>query len=119
LSAGLYLRDQIRLEAAMDTPSADLAARMVTAYEAKRQTGQVWVSAEGAKVRYIEIVDASRMKSLPGLDVQTLGTKIAPLIQALAASGAGAQSQSAAAPKPSGAIVIQGLAGGPKELPKR
>jgi len=109
LSAGLYLRDQIRLEASLDTPSAELAERMLAAFEKSRQPDQVWVSTEGAKVRFIQIVEAKSLKSLPGFDPQLMGSKIAPLIQSLAASNVGAQSANAGPSKPTGAIVIQGL----------
>ena len=127
VSIGLYLREQIRMEALLDAASPDMAERMLAAYrqaEAKQggkdpMGGQVWATIEGAKLRFIQIVEASRLRDVPGLDATTaklIGSQIAPLIQALA--GSGSRSASAAAPKPAqGAIVIQGLAGGPKELP--
>ncbi len=117
LSAGLYLRDQIRMEAALDAPSPELAERMLAAFEknSKSQGEQVWVSAEGAKLRYIEIVEGSRVNAMTGLD--TIAPKMVPLIRALAASEVTRQPAAAPTAKPAGPIVIQGLAGGPKELP--
>jgi hypothetical protein len=120
LSAGLYLRDQIRIEASLDAPSPDLAERMLAVYEkagANRQGEQVWVTAEGAKLRYIEIMEANHLKSMHGLDM--IAPQIGPLIRALATSGSAQQSATAAASKPAVPIVIQGLAGGPKELPAK
>jgi hypothetical protein len=130
ISVGLYLSDQIRMEAALEAQSPEMAGRMLAAYqekEAKQQSGkepmgQEWITAEGATVRFIEIVEASRLKGLPGFDAATaqkMTTQIAPLIQALAGIGSARQSDSAAAPTPAaqGAIVIQGLDGGPKQFP--
>jgi hypothetical protein len=127
LSVGLYLRDQIRMEAVVDTLSPDTAERMLAAYQAKQQSvrapiGQEWVTAEGSKLRFIEIVEASRLKSLPGFDAATaqMAPQIAPLIRALAGMGAAPQSDGAAASQPAqGAITIQGLAGGPREIPAK
>jgi hypothetical protein len=122
LSVGLYLRDQIRLEAALEAPSPETADRMLAAYqqmEAKRQGardpmgGQVWATVDGAKLRFILIVEPSRLKDLPILDpatAQMIGPQITPLIQALAGLGSAPRSASATSPKPAqGAIVIQGL----------
>lgn len=131
-SLGVYLRDQIRAEAALDAPSAEMAERMLAAYQqiqAKQPAGKdplgghVWVATEGAKLRFIKIIEASRLNQVPGLDAATaqmIGPHIAPLIQALAGLGSSAQAQTAAPPKPAQrAIVIQGLEGGPKELPTK
>ena len=76
LSVGLYLRDELRLEAVLETPSPDMAARMLASYremEAKRKVkdpmeGQIWAVAEGANLRFTEIVDASHLKSATAMD---------------------------------------------------
>jgi len=118
------------MEASLDAPSPDVAERMLAAYqqaEAKRPAPkgrQVWVTVEGAKLRYIEIVELSRLKDLTVLDASTaqmLGPQIAPLIQALTGLGSAQGSAAAPSPKPAqqGAIVIQGLDGGPKEIPAK
>jgi len=130
ISLGVYLRDQLRMEASLDAPSPDVAERMLAAYqqaEAKRPAPkgrQVWVTAEGAKLRYVEIVEFSRLKDLTILDdstAQMLGPQIAPLIQALSGLGSAQGSASVPSPKPAqkGPIVIQGLDGGPKEIPAK
>ena len=117
LSLGLYLRDQIRLEVALETPSPDIADRMLAAYHQKPQGGnsimggQTWLTAEGAQLRLIEIVEARGLKEIPGLDdglAQMIGPQMAQLIQTLANSAPG--TAAAATPKRApGAIVIQGL----------
>jgi len=120
LSVGLYLRDQIRVEALIDAPSVEIANRMVAAYRQPRGGSQTWVTAEGTQVRYIEITEASRLKDTTVFDAATarmIGSKIAPIIQALAATPR--PTEATAAAKPQGAIVIQGLAGGPKVLPSK
>ena len=77
ISLGVYLRDQLRMEASLDAPSPDVAERMLAAYqqaEAKRPAPkgrQVWVTVEGAKLRYVEIVELSRLKDLTVLDAST------------------------------------------------
>ena len=131
ISLGVYLRDQLRMEASLDAPSPDVAERMLAAYqqaEAKRPAPkgrQVWVTVEGAKLRYVEIVELSRLKDLTVLDASTaqmLGPQIAPLIQALTGLGSAHGSAAAPSPKPAqqgGAIVIQGLDGGPREIPAK
>jgi len=131
ISLGVYLRDQLRMEASLDAPSPDVAERMLAAYqqaEAKRPAPkgrQVWVTVEGAKLRYVEIVELSRLKDLTVLDASTaqmLGPQIAPLIQALTGLGSVHGSAAAPSPKPAqqgGAIVIQGLDGGPREIPAK
>jgi len=90
---GLYLRDQIRLEVVLETPSPDIADRMLTAYHQKPQGGnsimggQTWLTAEGAQLRLIEIVEARGLKEIPGLDAglaQMIGPQMAQLIQTLA-----------------------------------
>ncbi len=132
ISVGLYVRDQLRMEAVLETSSPDMAARMLAAYqesEAKAKAGrdqsegQIWAVVEGSNLRFTEIVDASHLKSATTMDpavAQMIGPQIASLIQTLAGSKP-AQSASAAAPPKaspsSGKIVIQGLDGGPKELP--
>jgi len=125
ISAGLYLREQIRMEAAVDAPSPDAAERMLAAYQAKQQgarepMGQEWVTVEGTTLRFIEIVEASRLKGIPGLDAATaqIAPQIAPLIKALAGMSSAPRSAEVAAPQSAhgGVITIQGLAGGPKEL---
>ncbi len=134
LSIGLYVRDQLRMEAVLETASPDMAARMLAAYqesEAKRKQGkaplegQIWAVTEGANLRFIEIVDPSHLKSATAMDpmvAQMIGPQIASLMQTLTGSkpqSNAPQSASAAPPKAStpGKIVIQGLDGGPKELP--
>jgi hypothetical protein len=127
ISVGVYLRDQVRMEATLDTPSPDAADRMLATYQAKPQSGigrvgQEWVTTEGSKIQFIAIVEARRFKSLPGFDTATaqMGSQIAPLIRALAGIGQASQSGSIAAPKPAhGAIMIQGLDDGPREIPAR
>jgi hypothetical protein len=127
ISVGLYLRDQIRLEAALDAGSPDIANRLLANFQQTKQQDpfgtQVWSSAEGATVRFIAIVDANRLRNVPGLDsarAQMTGWQMAPLIRTLAGLDAARQSTpaepSTAAPA---AIVIQGLGGGPKELPAK
>jgi len=116
LSFGLYLRDQIRLEVAMETPSPDIADRMVTAYQQKRLGsnnilgGQTWLAAEGAQLRFVEIVEVRGLKDIPGLDAdlaQMIGPQMGPLIQSLANMNSVSAAQTT---KPSqGAIVINGL----------
>jgi hypothetical protein len=117
-SMGIYLRDQIRIEAALEAPSADVAARLLAAYQQSaakqpvKDKEQVWVTTEGAKLRYIQIVELSQLKSVPGLDgavSQVLGSQITPVIHALAGMGS-RSSATATAPKAAqGGIVIQGL----------
>jgi hypothetical protein len=127
ISVGLYLRDQIRMEAAVDAPSPDAAERMLAAYQARQQSvnaplGQEWVTTEGSQLRFIEIVVARRLKSLPGFDAATaqMAPQIAPLIRTLAGMSSAPQSESVAAPQPAqGVIMIQGLDGGPKEIPAK
>jgi hypothetical protein len=100
---------------------------MLAAYQAKQQTvrapiGQEWVTTEGSKLRFIEIVDVGRLKSLPGFDAATaqMAPQIAPLIRALAGMGSAPQSDSVAPSQPAqGAIMIQGLEGGTKEIPAK
>jgi hypothetical protein len=119
ISVGLYLRDQLRMEAVLDTPSPDIAERMLVAYrqaEAKQRAGkdpgQVWVNTEGSKVRFVEIVDAKDIKNAEILDpemTRMFKPYLSSLTQSLAQlSTAPAQAQ--AKPKASpGVIVIQGL----------
>jgi hypothetical protein len=126
LSIGLYLRDQLRLEAVLETPSPDMAARMLAGYqqaEAQRKDpeAKIWAVAEGANLRFTEIVDASHLKEATAIDPavsQMLAPQIASLMKAL--TGSKPQSASVATPKASpGVIVIQGLDGGPKQLPAK
>jgi hypothetical protein len=120
LSVGLYLRDQVRVEALIDAPSPEIANRMLAAYKQKGGS-QTWVTAEGSQVRYIEIAEGSRLKEAMALDAATsqlIGAKIAPLIQALASAPRPTEAAAIAKPQ-GGAIVIQGLAGGPKVLPAK
>src|SRR5258708_3986405 len=131
ISLGVYLRDHLRMEASLDAPSPDVAERMLAAYqqaEAKRpapQGRQGWVTVEGAELRYVEIVELSRMKDLTVLDASTaqmLGPQTAPRSQALTGLGSAQVSAAAPSPKPAqkgGVIVIQGLDGGPKEIPAK
>jgi hypothetical protein len=117
ISAGIYLRDQIRMEAALEAQSPEVAGRMLAAYQGgKEPMGQEWVTVEGSTLRFIEIVDAGRLTGLPGLDaaaMQKFAPQIATLIQELAALGSAPRSDSTADPKaPQGAIVIQGLGPG-------
>jgi hypothetical protein len=132
ISVCLYLRDQIRMEAALDAGSPDIANRLLANFQQKdtRQQDplgtQVWSSVEGSTVRFIAIVDANRLRTVPGFDAaraQMTGWQMAPLIRALAGLDAARESTPAepsatSAPTPA-AIVIQGLAGGPKELPAK
>jgi hypothetical protein len=117
VSFGIYLRDQIRLEVAMDTPSPEIADRMITAYNQKQLGsnnilgGQTWLTAEGARLRFIEIVDGRALKDIPGLDAgvaQMIGPQMGPLIQSLANINT-ASAAEPAKPSSPGAIVINGL----------
>ena len=118
-SFGLYLRDQLRLEIALETPSPDIADRMLTAYQQKQQAsnkalgGQTWVTAEGAQLRFIAIVEGREIKEIPGFDAslaQMIGPQVASLVQSLANRNSVPGTAAAEPPKPTqGAIVIQGL----------
>ncbi|MEO7653688.1 MAG: hypothetical protein ABIZ80_24785, partial [Bryobacteraceae bacterium] len=132
MSAGLYVRDQIRVEAMVEAPSPEMADRMLAAYremEAKEKPGdnpfgkQIWASTEGSKIRFVAIADLARLKDTAGFHndaAQMIGPQLGPLIQAITALKSGnrpASAQSPAQPKAQqGAIVINGLAGGPKEI---
>jgi hypothetical protein len=127
ISVGVYLREQLRMEAVLETPSPDMAARMLAMYQQQakpgKDEGQIWAVTEGANLRFTEIVDASHLKGATELDpavAQMIGPQIASLMQSL--TGSKPQSASAAAPASTpkaspGRIVIQGLDGGPKVLP--
>jgi hypothetical protein len=115
LSLGIYLRDQIRVEVELEAPSPEMAQRMLAAYQQQQKDAkdQVWVSAEGAKVRYIAIGDAKELTTGGDLDAATMkaiAPQIGSAIQALAKLG-GAPRADAPTPRkqPLGAIVIQGL----------
>lgn len=100
----------------METPSADIADRMVTAYQQKQlgsnnvMGGQTWLTAEGAQLRFVEIVEARALKDIPGLDAglaQMIGPQMGTLVQSLAKMSPASAAQTT---KPAqGAIVIQGL----------
>jgi hypothetical protein len=112
ISLGFYLRDQIRIEALVEAPSPEIAERMLAAYEnaPQQETGQIWTSVEGTRLRYIEIVDPAKLSNSPMFDdaiSKTMLVKLAPLFQSLARQS---PSKAPVAPRPStGAIVIQGL----------
>jgi len=115
LSLGLYLRDHIRLEASFDTASADLAERLVAALQQanarEKKPGQRWVTAEGTKVSYIEIVEERELKDFPKFEVTgAIGQQVTGLLRSLTNPAVAARSAEPAAPKTTpGAIVIQGL----------
>jgi hypothetical protein len=114
LSVGIYLREQIRIEAGIEAPSPEIAQRMLAAYQQKAAAnGHVWVNADGAKVQYIAIVDAKELSAGAGLDASTaqmIGPQIGSAIQALAKLGGSPRPDNSATPKQApGAIVIQGL----------
>jgi hypothetical protein len=122
-SVGIYLRDQIRIEAGLEAPSPDIAQRMLAAYQqmqARQKSGQeqVWTTVEGAKLQFIAIVDPAQFKGGPGFDsaaAQMMAPQIGPLLHALAGLGSTPRPASAEPPNPSqGKIVIQGLENGPK-----
>jgi hypothetical protein len=123
ISLGVYLRDQVRVEALMEAPSAEIAGRMLAAYqEQPRENTQVWKTVEGTQLRYIEISELKQLTESPLFDADTariIQPQIDRLIRSLA--GLTAQPASVVAPKPpsSGLIVIQGLDGGPKQLPAK
>ncbi len=120
ISIGLYLRDQLRIEAVFETQSPDMAARLLAAYQdqakaASRQGFRAWGSAtwmvvEGASLRFTEIVDAGHLKEVAALNpavAKMIGPQISSLVQGLAQS----KPQSAAAvdsKTPQGKILIQG-----------
>jgi len=127
VSLGLYLRDQIRLEALLETPSSGMAEQLLAAYrqaESRRKQGndpfdgQMWAAVEGASLRFTAIADLSHLKNAIGIDpavAQMMGPQIAALLQVFG----GPQPQAASAPPPKatpGKIVIQGLDGGPREI---
>jgi hypothetical protein len=136
LTLGIYLRDQIRFEASIEAPSAEIANRMLGAYremEAQQKESkdnpfgnQIWASTDGAKLRFIAIADPAKFNgsSEMGSDgAKLLGPQLGPLLQALSAlsSQPAAAAPVAASTEPPkqqrGTIVIQGLEGGTKEIP--
>jgi hypothetical protein len=128
LSLGLYLRDQIRIEAQLEASSPELAERMLAAYrqaEAKEKEPagtQVWAAVEGAKLKFTAIMAPNQLKLDADFDdaAKMIGPQLAPLIQALAGLASAPRLAGDGPPKAQqGTIVIQGLAGGPKELPAK
>jgi hypothetical protein len=117
ISLGIYLRDQLRVEASVDTPSPEIAERLLESYEqaqanqGKGQADLTWAGVEGKNVRFIEIAGAAQLKEFDGLDEDTarmIRPYFTQLIQSLATLSP--RPAEPARPKPSqGAIVIQGL----------
>jgi hypothetical protein len=117
ISLGIYLRDEIRVEALMDAPSPEIADRMLAAYQEQQQqgkAGRVWTTVEGARLRYVEIAQLSQLTESPLFDPDTARI-IQPHIDRLIQSLSSLAQPPAPAPKPAstGPIVIQGL-GAPK-----
>jgi hypothetical protein len=122
LSLGIYLRDKIRFEVGVEAPSAEMAERMLAAYqqmEARKSRkdpveGQVWSSVEGAKLQFIAIVEANQLKTGLGLDAadtRMITALTGPLIQSLAGLASAPRQATAGPPAAAaaGTIVIQGL----------
>jgi hypothetical protein len=97
LSLGLYLRDNLRLEASFDMTSADLAECLAAALQQanarQKKPGQRWVTAEGAKVSYVEIVEPGELKDFPRFEVTgAIGRQVTGLLGSLANPGASVRS---------------------------
>jgi hypothetical protein len=98
------------------------AYRQAEAKEKEPAGTQVWAAVEGAKLKFTAIMAPNQLKLDADFDdaAKMIGPQLAPLIQALAGLASAPRLAGDGPPKAQqGTIVIQGLAGGPKELPAK
>jgi hypothetical protein len=110
---GVTFRDGFNFQLILDTPDAASAARLLEGMQ-KRSPRGMQGAVEGSSVRYAMVLDReAALQRFAGFMTDSMGKNFAPLIAAARQMSA----RQAAAARPAGKIVIDGLDDGPKEVP--
>jgi hypothetical protein len=113
IKLGVSFRDGFNLQMILDTADGASAARLLAGMQKNAPRGLVG-AVEGTSVRYALALDReAALQRFDGFMTDSMGKQFAPLIAAARQMSA----RQAAAPRPSGKIVIDGLDDGPKEVP--
>jgi hypothetical protein len=113
IKLGVSFRDGFNLQLILDTADSASAARLLAAMQKNSPRGMVG-ALEGTSIRYAMALDRdAALQRFAGFMTDSMGKQFAPLIAAARQMSA----HQAAAPRPAGKIVIDGLDDGPKEVP--